>query len=158
MTAKWFIAFTCGNYSTPTITALKLKYSVTGWIHYPHEWVRELHIYESRLVVAAGVIVLSWHRIEEKKQARTFTMVKLRHRQCKCMGITHSFSKELMGFTSKLHLRKYWSRGSQGTCCIQDLLSQTDIKLKNKARVYQKWKYNFIIVPYLLYFIVYKPI
>lgn len=62
ITAKRFITFTCGNYSTLTITVLKLKYSIIGWICYPHEWVRKLHIYESRLVLTARVVILSWHR------------------------------------------------------------------------------------------------
>lgn len=43
--AKWFITFTCGNCSSPTITVLKLKYSIIGRIHYPHEWIGELHIH-----------------------------------------------------------------------------------------------------------------
>lgn len=61
-------------------------------------------------------------------------MIKLRHLQCKWTGITHSFSKELRGFTDTLHLRKYQYLDSQGTCCMQDLLTQSGIKLKNKAK------------------------
>lgn len=65
-------------------------------------------------------------------------MIKLRHMQCKCTRVTQSLSKELTGFTNKLHFRKYWYHVSQETFCMQDLLSQTDIKLKNKAKVDKK--------------------
>lgn len=148
ITAKRFITFTCGGYSTPAITVLTLKYSSMGWIQYPNEWVRALHIYESRSVATTRVIILNWHRIEEKKHSGAFTMVKLRHMRCKCTGITHPFSKELRGFTNTVHLRKYHYLDSQGTCFMQGLLSQTDIKLKNKAKDDRKRKYDFVIVAY----------
>lgn len=147
--AKWFITFTCGNHSTPTIAVLKMKCSIIGWIYYPHEWVRELHIYESRLVVTAGVIILSWHRTEEKNTGKN---IHDDQAQAHAMQVhrTHSFFlKGINRLYNKLHLRKY-HHGFQVTCCLQNL-SQTDIKFKNKANVDRKWKYNVIIVPCLLH-------
>lgn len=87
ITAKWFITFTSGNYCTPAITVLKLKYSIIGWIHYPHDWVRELHIYETRLVVTASFIILSWHRIEEKKRKKKTTTITKKKKQAKIFPI-----------------------------------------------------------------------